>query len=144
MNWQLTLHANTSELPELKNRLERLLVQEWHISGTDACDIVLSVDEALTNVIMHGYDEADARNNDLIYLDLELASQNSTQKVIVRVSDHGKQFDIHSVPRPNLQENLSGRRIGGFGVFMMKTLMDTVNVYRNNDKNLLCMEKVIR
>jgi serine/threonine-protein kinase RsbW len=55
----------------------------------------------------------------------------------VRVYDHGQGFDIDLVPEPDLEE-LSER---GRGLFLIRTLMDSVNYKRIEGGNVLEMHK---
>lgn len=139
MNWKRIINPDITELATLKGNLETLLTQNWKLSDMEAMDIVLSIDEAITNVIMHGYDEQSARKKDRLHLSITQVPK----KIIVNLTDHGKKFDINSVPPPDLKKNLSGQKVGGFGVYMMKTLMDEISLNRENDRNMLCMKKKI-
>jgi serine/threonine-protein kinase RsbW len=56
--------------------------------------------------------------------------------------DNGKSFDPSSVPEPNVKAELSERKIGGLGMYLMRKLMDDV-VYESfpNAGNTLTMIK---
>jgi anti-sigma regulatory factor (Ser/Thr protein kinase) len=59
----------------------------------------------------------------------------------VRVLDEGEPFDVCAVPHLNPAEI----RIGGRGVFLMRTLMDEIQcVPRGERGNTLCMVKRCR
>lgn len=61
-------------------------------------------------------------------------------KIVIR--DQGKPFDPSGVPQPNLTDDLSRRKIGGLGMYLMRRLMDEVD-YRSypDDENVLTMTK---
>jgi anti-sigma regulatory factor (Ser/Thr protein kinase) len=40
--------------------------------------------------------------------------------------DNGRAFDPSSVPEPNVKADLSERKIGGLGMYLMRKLMDEV------------------
>ena len=86
---------------------------------SDTYSVELAVDEACTNIIEHAYRgihdgeiecTCDARDDDLT--------------IILR--DHGRPFDVASVPEPDLKADLEDRKVGGLGVFLIHKLMDDV------------------
>ena len=81
--------------------------------------ISLAVDEACTNVIRHAYDEVDTR---LIDIEIEISDGQFT----VIVSDTGKGFNPDEIKEPDLQDYILRHKVGGFGLYLMKTLMDEV------------------
>ena len=44
----------------------------------------------------------------------------------IEITDFGKSFDPELVPNPDLQKYIDQGRVGGLGMFLMKTLMDEV------------------
>ncbi len=56
--------------------------------------------------------------------------------------DHGESFDPSEIPLPDLKADLSDRKIGGLGIFLMRKLMDEVHYEAKPDKsNVLTMTK---
>jgi serine/threonine-protein kinase RsbW len=56
--------------------------------------------------------------------------------------DHGKPFDPASVPEPNVKADLSERKIGGLGMYLMRKLMDEVSYESSPETgNILTMIK---
>ncbi len=82
-------------------------------------DIILAVDEACTNIIKHAYKSAPDGE---IIIEIDYTAKKFTIKLI----DHGSSFDPEAVPLPDLQKYLRQRRVGGLGLYLMKTLMDDV------------------
>lgn len=78
-------------------------------------DLVQAVDEAATNVIVHGY-----RGDGPIEVEFEL----DDDRMAVRVLDQAPVFDVTSVPPPDLSIPPLERRPGGMGVHLMRTLTD--------------------
>ena len=81
--------------------------------------VVLSVDEALTNVIRHAYD-GDAEQP--IEIDLTPLGDSGSEGLSVRLRDYGKTVD----PSKIRSRDLSDVRPGGLGVYIMNTCMDRV------------------
>lgn len=82
-------------------------------------NIILAVDEACSNIIKHAYN----RNPEgEIKINLELTDGKFT----VIIQDKGISFEPDSVPDPDLQKYYRQRRVGGLGMYLMKSLMDDV------------------
>jgi sigma-B regulation protein RsbU (phosphoserine phosphatase) len=115
------------------------ICQRHGLSGRLMDDILLSSDEAATNIVMHAYKDKPVVNPDFV-LELYVDAEN-----IVRLSfqDRGAVFDSEQVQQPDVTENLQGRRKGGFGVYLIRSLMDLVEYKRVNDKNYLICEKKV-
>ena len=83
---------------------------------------ISALDEACTNVIRHAYDGEDEK-----YVEVE-AEVDSTGMTIT-VSDSGKGFDPDAVETPNIERFMAQHKFGGFGLYIIKTVMDDVNFY---------------
>ena len=108
-------------------------------AGMDEKDIYnlqLATDEAASNIIEHAY-EGIAEG----VLDLSCGMiEPGTIKIIL--IDYGYPFDPSTIPMPDLKADLSARKIGGLGIFLMRKLMDEVHYEPRPDKsNVLTMIK---
>ncbi len=59
------------------------------------------------------------------------------------VQDDGPQFNPLSVPAPDVTASLDQRAVGGQGVFLVRSMMDTVSYQRVGARNQLTMTKHI-
>ncbi len=101
----------------------------------DVYNIQLATDEAASNIIEHAYD---GRSDGV--LDLSCGMETDAIKIIL--IDYGEPFDPSVVPIPDLKADLSERKIGGLGIFLMRKLMDEVHYEPRVDKsNVLTMIK---
>lgn len=93
-------------------------------------DIKLAVGEACNNAILHSGTEETYK----------LEFINHSDSLIIEVVDHGKGFSVDNVKAPNaedLQEN-------GLGLFIMKSLMDTVEIESNEGSGTkIIMSKIV-
>jgi anti-sigma regulatory factor (Ser/Thr protein kinase) len=104
-------------------------------SDKDVYNIQLATDEAASNIIEHAYEKI----TDGI-LELSCGMQDNSIKIIL--IDRGESFDPSEVPMPDLKADLSDRKIGGLGIFLMRKLMDEVHYEPKPDKsNVLTMIK---
>ena len=101
----------------------------------DVYNIQLAADEAASNIIEHAYEGV---SNGVLELSCEVRSEILT---IIMV-DHGESFDPSVIPLPDLKADLSDRKIGGLGIFLMRKLMDEVQYEtKSNRSNVLTMTK---
>jgi serine/threonine-protein kinase RsbW len=108
---------------ELKNlsAIRRFVEDNARAQGAGqecVADLIQAVDEAATNVIMYGYQGAPGP------LELEAAREGDQLLIILR--DQAPPFDPTTVPPPDLTTPLHERRIGGFGVHLMRALTDSL------------------
>ena len=104
-------------------------------SDKDVYNIQLATDEAASNIIEHAYEKT---SNGV----LELACGMQAGSITIILTDHGEPFDPSIVPIPDLKADLSDRKIGGLGLFLMRKLMDEVHYESRPDKsNVLTMIK---
>ncbi|MES0490158.1 MAG: ATP-binding protein [Leptospirales bacterium] len=114
-------------------------LKEWSLSDTECYDILLSIDEAITNIVQHGYEKIESVNN---AIEFELKKEAGIIKI--KLVDFGKSFNFNGIGRPNVAENMKQGKYGGFGVYLMKSLMDSVKYTRENECNVTEMEKRLK
>jgi serine/threonine-protein kinase RsbW len=119
----LTMRYDTAQVRDLNDMREFLEKAVLALGGSedDAGDLVLAVNEAVTNVLLHGYD---GRPGPVI-LCVEVV--NDDLRVIL--TDTAPLFDPTRVPPPDIFLPLEDRPLGGLGVHMMRQLTDEL-VYR--------------
>ncbi len=101
----------------------------------DVYNIQLAADEAASNIIEHAYEGV----SDGV---LELSCGVKANVITIILVDHGESFDPSEIPMPDLKADLSERKIGGLGIFLMRKLMDEVRYeVKPNKHNVLTMIK---
>jgi serine/threonine-protein kinase RsbW len=83
-----------------------------------ASDIVLATDEAVTNVIVHGYQGRGGV--------IDLVAGRNADGAFVRMRDDAPPFDPTTVPEPELGLPLDERRPGGLGIYLIRQVVDVV------------------
>jgi serine/threonine-protein kinase RsbW len=107
----------------LKNlsEIRRFISQTAMALSVDAAtipDVVLAVDEAATNIILHGYQGQEG------IIEIELAQEGDA--LVVRLRDEAIPFDPTTVPPPDLTLPLEQRAPGGLGIYLIRQVMDEV------------------
>jgi anti-sigma regulatory factor (Ser/Thr protein kinase) len=111
------------------------IAREGGFGDKDVYNIQLATDEAASNIIEHAYEKI----TDGV---LELSCGVRDNLITIVLVDHGESFDPSEIPLPDLKADLSERKIGGLGIFLMRKLMDEVHYEANRDKsNVLTMTK---
>ena len=86
------------------------------LPGREAQDAALAVNEICANIHRHAY--AGDRHG---RIDLSAESDLAAGRLRLTVRDYGATFDARAVPPP-----AAGLQEGGYGVFLVKSLMDEV------------------
>lgn len=137
---ELTLRADLTQFTLYRSVIRRFLERHLHFPML-AQDVVMVIDEALTNVTRHSYANASDQSAQLLLsLDAD-RSDPHTDLTIVLTDDGqgGKGFD----PKRSLTENQARRSAGvpaGFGVMLMHRVMDDVH-YAAMERNRLTLRK---
>lgn len=99
--------------------------------GPDVVEqLKMAVDECCTNVIEHAYLGEPERP-------IDVAVIVETDRLAVRIRDEGRAFDPTSYHEPDLMQFARNRKSGGFGVHIMRRLMDEV-LFRTHGRQNEC------
>ena len=85
------------------------------VEGDPVGEIELALTEALANVIQHGYDGDPSR-------EIVVSVETDERRLVVRIRDWGRPFD----PETYVQRDLDDPGEGGYGVYLIRELMDDV------------------
>lgn len=114
------------------------MIQKSGLSRQDENKIVLAVDEAVTNIIEHGYEKDQSGT-------IEIEIESSAQSFIVSIRDEGKFFNPELAPDPDIMEHLKMGKKKGLGIFLMRQIMDEVKYrFKGGVKNELTLVKHIK
>jgi serine/threonine-protein kinase RsbW len=123
---------------EYLDEIREFVGQRAHAAGfpdKDVYSIQLAADEAASNIIEHAYDGYPDAS-------FEVSCVYENNRLIITMLDHGKSFDLTRVVKPDLKADLSKRKIGGLGIYLMRKLMDEVRYEVTVSGNLLTLVKV--
>lgn len=104
--------------------------QDWSPEVVFKVNLVL--EELVINVMTHGSHEGLA--------EIEVTVTSSEDLVSIRLSDNGIAFDpLTDAPDPEVTGSVEDRHVGGLGVHLVRTMMDSVSYQRESGRNLLTM-----
>lgn len=130
------LPADLREIERL-NRIIRHFGELHEIPSRVLYAVNLALDEVVTNVIRHGYE--DPKDKEVV---VEVTACEGTVATVV--SDSGQPFNPLDVPPPDIEAPLAERELGGLGIHLVRNLMDRAEYRRENEKNVLTLSKRIR
>lgn len=132
-NYKLKIPSNTENLEIIRNFVSGI-AQKVGFKNDDIHKIELAVDEACTNVIQHAYKDENKKPIDIaIKLDFD--------KFSIVITDRGEGFDFKEIDMPDMEEYLAELRVGGLGIYLMRTLMDKVDYKKAKGENQVHMVK---
>ena len=102
--------------------IREFMEQELKMRGVDAdaiYDLVYSVNEITTNILVHGYGTARDESG---LINVELQREDRAVWAIIR--DQAPVYDPNDAPVPDLTLPLEARKPGGLGVYLAKTYID--------------------
>lgn len=127
-----TITADVEELQGISADLDHVM-RDHGFPEDDILDTQLAVEEALTNIIVHGYQEGKG--------EIRISCRAGSGMVEVRLEDRALPFDPLSLPEPDLTGDIEDRKIGGLGIFLIRQVMDEIQYIRDDGKNILVLTK---
>ena len=128
---RLTLVNDLRQVSLLTGFVDRVR-EEYNLAPALASRINLALEEAVCNVIMYAYPEGTAGT-----LDLDAVREGN--RLQFTLSDRGKAFDPTAVPEADLTTRVEDRPIGGLGIHLVRSIMDSIRYKRLDGMNVLTM-----
>jgi len=129
---EMTIESDSSEIPAVSASLETAMHAQG-FGSNDILDTQLAVEEAITNIIDHGYKNACG--------EIIISCRINLYQAEVRIRDNAPRFDPLSLPEPELDGTIQDRKIGGLGVFLIRQVMNEISYQYENGQNILVMIK---
>jgi sigma-B regulation protein RsbU (phosphoserine phosphatase) len=130
---QFTLKNRIAEIAALGERLGEFAAVH-QLTPNVLHDLNLALEEAVTNIISHGY--SDHREHEIL-----VCIRVESGAVIAELKDDARPFNPLTVPEADATKPLDERTAGGLGIHLMRKLMDGIEYQRLEDGNLLIMKK---
>jgi serine/threonine-protein kinase RsbW len=129
----LVLISEPRQILKVEGFLEKLK-KTLRLNEAQFNRLLVATTEAVNNSIIHG-NKRDARKK--VVLTCEL--RNSV--IIVRVDDEGSGVNLQKLPDPLAEENLL--RENGRGVFLMRSMMDSVEFEKTKEGSAVVMRMTL-
>ena len=125
--------ADMDKLPQIM----QTVADAMNASGfapNEVFEVQLAVEEACTNIIRHAYEG----RTGFIYI--SILTEKDDLKILIE--DDGPPFDPteHTNMHRRAQDDIEGP-VGGWGIGLIRAVMDEMTYRRSSDRNILCLEK---
>lgn len=129
---RLTLKNDLSELSRIAEAIDAHgNTRDWPPRWV--MNLNISLDELITNIVSYGYRDSEEHE-----IHVTLTVRNGS--LVTVLEDDGTAFDpFTSAPEPDLDASVEERRIGGLGVYFVKTLMDEAIYERLDNRNRITL-----
>lgn len=131
--YSLTVPSATRHLEDVRRFVETHAL-EAGLAESAVEQFKIAVDEACTNVIEHAYR---GEENHQIKIDILIDPDRFT----VSIRDEGRSFNPTEYREPDIFHFAKKRRAGGFGVAIMRRLMDQVEYRTRGNVNEVSLTK---
>jgi len=109
------------------------------LNENEANKIALAADEACANLIKHTYNYDETK-------EIRLTAEKRGDSLIIEIFDDGSPFDPLQISQPNMKKYIREYKRGGFGIYLIKSVMDEIEYYPSkseNGENVLRLTKKI-
>ena len=134
--YHLTLSNDIHQITLLEGFIDKM-AEENDLDPSLAMSLNLALEEAVTNAIMYAYPQGTEGKVELG------AVVEAGHRLTFTLADKGKPFDPTKVPEADISASLEERKIGGLGIHLVRSIMDSVSYKRLEGKNVLTMIKNI-
>jgi len=111
----------------------RRVARELEVPRDLEPDLVIGVDETLTNVLLHGYDGVAGP--------VEIGVVRRGDEVVIRLRDWAPAFDPTTWPEPYLSVPFDRRPKGGLGIHLTRACLDRIDHRQIDGGNELVLVK---
>ena len=129
----LTLHNDVEQIALLPEFVEAV-AGEAQLDHEAIFNLNLALEEAVSNVILYAYPEG---TDNVVDIDATVDGK----RVSFVITDSGKPFDPSAKEDVDINAEMAERPIGGLGIHLVRTIMDTVSYERKGEKNILTISK---
>ncbi len=134
---KLTVPSVKKHLTEVR-KFVRQQLEDINLGNVDKSQIVLAIDEACANAMVHGN-----QGNKSKSIDIEMSVD--TEHLEIKISDDGSNdFDIAKHLSKDIEELVKNKEKGGMGLKLMHSVMDEVRFIREKSKNVCYLRKVLQ
>ncbi|MET4580340.1 ATP-binding protein [Ottowia thiooxydans] len=96
--------------------------------------LILSADEALTNIVAHAGNEDDVEE-----ATIRLICRHLPGEIVLRIEDQGRFFDPTGAESKPLAESLEDTDLGGHGLRLMRHYLKSLQYARQDNRNVLTL-----
>ena len=134
--YSFELKNDQSELERLCQNCEEI-GRSIGFSDKSMFEMNLALDELFTNIISYGFQD---HQEHIIKVSITVEGD----QLQMRIEDDGVPFNPLESEMPDIQCGIEECKIGGWGIHLIKKLMDDIQYQRVADNNILVLRRKIR
>ena len=129
---EITIENEVSEIAKAVDFVS-LKTEDLPFSFKDRNQIEVAVDEIMSNIVNYAYGDKKGKAT--------LKLQTDEEGIIITVEDSGIPYNPLEKEDPDITLSAEERGIGGYGIFIVKKVMDEIAYRHAEGKNILTMRK---
>jgi anti-sigma regulatory factor (Ser/Thr protein kinase) len=134
----LSLRSDPAEFGRLISFAEGF-ASRHALPGTECARLLIILEELFTNNLKHGHDFGHPPGR----IEVALALDIGQLRLHIEFSDDGRPFDPLTSTLPNLDQPAATRPVSGFGLHIVRSLVDETRYSRDGDCNHLVLTRNI-
>jgi len=128
--------ARLESLQEIRKHVQTAAA-EAGLDKKDVYRLALAVDEVATNIVTHGYAEAGREGT------VGVTIGTDQDHLTVALEDSGVAFDPTGIPKPDIEQPIDERKVGGMGIYLAIRGVDGFKYQRvgSTNRNIFIMNR---
>lgn len=136
MNYQYSIGCSLTNLKGIRDFI-RTSLKDNHVSEIEIGAIVLALDEMCSNLMIHAHH---CNPDHVLELHIEVSDD---RRFVFEIVDDGSMFDINTFRTPDIDNLVQDKRKGGLGIRLVRSIMDKVEYYNKDGKNVCRLTKTV-
>jgi serine/threonine-protein kinase RsbW len=134
MSYQYNIGCSLSNLKGIREFIRNSLKGQ-DIPEIDMAAIILALDEMCSNLMIHAHH---CNPDHLLELHIDIPEKG---KLIFEIVDDGNVFNINQFHSDNINDLVQDKRKGGLGIRLVKSIMDNIEYFNREGKNVCRLTK---
>ncbi len=136
MSYQYNIGCSLSNLKGIREFIRNSL-KDSGISEMDMAAIILALDEMCSNLMIHAHH---CNPDHLLELHIDVPEKG---RLVFEIVDDGNVFNINQFHSDNINDLVHDKRKGGLGIRLVKSIMDNIEYFTRDNKNVCRLTKLI-
>lgn len=136
MSYQYNIGCSLSNLKGIREFIRNSL-KDQHMPELELAAIILALDEMCSNLMIHAHH---CNPEHVLELHIDVPEK---RKLIFEIIDDGNVFNINQFSSDNINDLVHEKRKGGLGIRLVKSIMDDVEYFSREGRNICRLTKKI-
>ena len=128
MNYKINVSCIKNNLKEIRDFISSIL-GKYNICENEKNLIIVAIDEVCSNLMIHSHSCDPSQKIQIFVIE-------KNGNLIYEIHNSKKVFDILSYKEPSLEKLIKEKAAGGFGLILVKRIMDEIEIETRNGINI--------